>query len=180
VKPSAVELDALRAKYAEMLRLRLLHASDHEPDPRRDLAALAARFPGALREIDSLSLDEIRKRIGALEAAAHDRSRVEPWMTALALFHALTRGVLLAKRWLAGRKHVDARTRAAFAAAARTLAFPDDARAWTDDLARVAAPPSGRVTNLVFERVAVKMGTSVGEARALVFGPPRRGSGRRR
>ena len=63
------DLTDLRAKYEEILRLRLLHGTGDEPDPRRAMAALAGRFPGALRELDDLPLPEIRARIEALRAA---------------------------------------------------------------------------------------------------------------
>ena len=73
---------------------------------RERMAELAARFPGALREIDDLELGIIRDRIGQLEAVLHGGGRVERWMEAVGLFHALARGALRAKRWLAGRKTV--------------------------------------------------------------------------
>ena len=163
-------LDDLRAKYEEMLRLRVAHASPDEPDPRRAMAALASRFPGALREIDELTLDDIRARIGAIDRAALEPTSVATWMTAQASFHALMRGALSAKRWLAGKKTIDRATRDAFAREARTLAFGDDATAWIDDLAAIAAPPCGRVTDLVVDRVAQRLGVPTREARVLVFG----------
>src|ERR1700730_14264997 len=103
-------LQDLRSKYATMLAMRLAHdaGGEDEADVRRRLARLASRFPGALREIDDLDLDEIRRRLGALDAVLEGRGEVEPWMEAIVLFHALARGALCAKRWLAGRKRVDA------------------------------------------------------------------------
>lgn len=157
-----------------MLRLRELHGRDDEPEPRADMVALASRFPGALREIDELPIDELRRRIDELTAALADASRVTAWMTAQMRFHALTRGALCAKRWLAGRKQVDAGVIAAFERASAELCWPDDARAWADDLARIAAPPRGRVTDLVFERIAAELSISTTEARKLVFGEGRR------
>jgi hypothetical protein len=168
------ELGELRTKYEEMRRLRLAHeAGDPEP-PREAMAALAARFPGALREIDELPLAEIHARIASLGNAEAGRINVTMWMEATSLFHAMTRGALSVKRWLAGRKHVDAETRAAFEAAAPTLSHADDARAWADDLQRIARPPRGRVTDLVYERIAAAMHVTPREARILVFGLTRR------
>src|SRR5262249_27008222 len=103
-------LEQLRFKYAEMLSMRLAHESGNE-DPaqaRRRRASLAAQFPGALREIDDLELVVIRERIGQLDAALRGEGPLEPWMRAVGLFHALARGALHAKRWLAGRKAIDA------------------------------------------------------------------------
>jgi hypothetical protein len=164
-------LEELRAKYAEMLAMRLEHASGAE-DPaavRRRMGTLAARFPGALREIDDLELEEIQRRIAALDDVLAERRPADAWMEAVALFHALARGALVAKRWLAGRKRVDARTEAAFAESLSELPFGRDAGAWGGELARVASPPGGRLTALVFVRLARVLGVSEREARRLVF-----------
>jgi hypothetical protein len=173
--PRAV-VEELRSKYVEMLAMRVEHASGDEDEDavRPRMAELAARFPGALREIDDLELDEIRGRVSALNAVLGGEREPEPWMTAVVRFHALTRGALCAKRWLAGRKHVDASVRAAFERAVPQLAFPDDARGWASDLARIASPPRGRVTSVVFSRLARELGTNEREVRRLVFGVPRR------
>ncbi len=161
-------LEQLRAKYAEMLSMRLAHASGVESKARarRRMAELASRFPGALREIDELELAVIRDRIRRLDAALHGESGVERWMEAVGLFHSLARGALQAKRWLAGRKTVDATT---------VLEYESDVvdMTWRSELARIAAPPRGRIMDLVFTRVAETLGTTELEARSLVFGPAR-------
>jgi hypothetical protein len=167
-------IDDLSRKYEEILRLRIAHASPSEPDPRRDMAQLASRFPGALREIDELSLEDIRARLRALTLAADEPSSASSWMIAVARFHELARGALSAKRWLAGRKVVDDVTRSAFLLDLATLPWPREARDWADDLHRVAAPPRGRVTDLVYERIARDLGVTLAEARVLVFGISRR------
>lgn len=174
MRTSRLELAELKEKYVEMRRLRLEHAAGTEQDPRRHMAALASRFPGSLREIDELPLEEIERRVTALAEAEHDEARVEPWMHATSRFHALTRGALCTKRWLAGRKTVDEEVSRAFHAAAGTLCYGVEARAWQDDLARLAAPPRGRVTDLVYEKISAEMGISEEDARKLVFGPGRR------
>jgi hypothetical protein len=172
----SVTLLELRAKYAEMLSMRLEHAAGTEDleRVRGRMAELASRFPGALRELDDLTLDEIRARVHGLDAALGGTAEAEPWMEAAARFHALARGALAVKRWLAGRKRIDAAVERAFAHAAPTFAFPDDARRWTHALARVASPPRGRVMDAVFARLAEELGTSERAARRLVFGTPRR------
>jgi hypothetical protein len=174
-------LEDLRRKYAEMLEMRLSHeAGDEEPSTVRvRMARLASRFPGALRELDDLELNEIRRCVAQLDAVLQGTLEVEPWMQAVAMFHALARGALCAKRWLAGRKPVDLQLRLAFAEALPTLRFPEEARAWVQDLERVASPPFGRVTDLVLSRVALELGTTDWHARTLVFGLPRRARARR-
>ena len=165
-------LEELRHKYAELLAMRSTHAS--EAEARARMAALASRFPGALRELDDLELAEIARRSAALDAVLDATGQLEGWMEATALFHALARGALCAKRWLLGRKRVDVAVERAYEAAVTALPFPDDARAWASDLARIASPPRGRVTDAVFARVALELGTSERQARLLVFGVPRR------
>jgi hypothetical protein len=173
------DLEALRAKYEEMLRLRLAHdAGDDDADPRavqRAMASLASRFPGSLREIDDLPLHTIRARIDELRAA-EDAGRASPWMEATHLFHALTRGALCAKRWLGGRKPaaIDDGARLTFESEASSLCWGEDALAWRDDLVRLASPPRGRVTDLVYERIAALLAMTEAEVRLLVFGLNRR------
>lgn len=179
-------LEQLRRKYSEMLSMRLDHDSGAETEARarQRMAELASRFPGALREIDELELVAIRQRIERLEAALRGDAPVERWMEAVGLFHSLARGALWAKRWLAGRKTVDAVTVSQYESDVGARALPDaaedtgalaDERAWTNELARIAAPPRGRIMDLVFARLARTLGTTEREARHLVFGAPRRG-----
>ncbi|HXN33523.1 MAG TPA: hypothetical protein VN894_16755 [Polyangiaceae bacterium] len=170
-------LEGLRSKYREILALRLAGDPGDEGDAtmRKRMAELASRFPGALRELDDLELGEIRGRTAALDAVLREGTGIEPWMEASILFHALARGALCAKRWLVGRKRVDAEVERAYAASATGLAFPDEARAWASDLASIASPPQGRVTQAVFSRVAHLLGTTDREAKRLVFGSRRRG-----
>jgi hypothetical protein len=169
-------LEELRDKYATMLAMRRRHDAGEEDlaEAKQQMTRLAARYPGALREIDELPLDEIERRIAQLEQTMQGVLPVEPWMRALARFHELARGALCAKRWLAGRKHVDAGIERAFAAELPSLAFPEDAGAWAGELDRIAAPPRGRVTDAVFARVARELGTSDQAARRLAFGAPRK------
>jgi len=179
-------LEQLRSKYGEMLSMRMAHDSGTESAARarERMAALASRFPGALREIDALELGVIRDRIARLDAALRGETAVERWMEAVGLFHALARGALRAKRWLAGRKTVDPATALEYESdVAEALddprppadgALAADALAWAGELAHIAAPPRGRVMDLVFARIARTLGTTEVEARHLVFGPPRR------
>jgi hypothetical protein len=166
----------LHAKYVEMLAMRLEDGSpgDDEATVRARMAKLASRFPGALREVDELELDVIRDRIARLEVALTDGARVERWMVAVALFHSLTRGALSAKRWLGGRKTVAPGLVLAYVAEITAAgAVSASALAWVDDLDRIASPPRGRITDLVYARIAQALETSEEEVRALVFGARR-------
>ena len=131
----------------------------HDPRPR--LSALAEKFPGALREIDTLTMDEIDARIDALVHAEREPSSAAQWIHAMDRFHALTRGVLFVKRALAEN---------GTAAAAHFLDdAPDEARAWRDDVARIASPPRGRLMDLVYERLARELATTTRDAKKLIF-----------
>jgi hypothetical protein len=175
---------ALREKYARMLALRVAHARAKddpgfvEPDPRREMAALAARFPGALREIDALPLATIRGRVAALDAVLRGDAGAEPWMVAQAAFHRLARGALAAKRWLASERRTASSHAGALADVRATFladaSLDGDARAWADDLGALARPPRGRLLPLVYARAAAELGATPAEIRALVFPPKRR------
>jgi len=156
--------------------MRLEHASGVEDTSRvrARMATLARQFPGALREIDDLELDEIHRRIERLDAILHGSGEPDAWMEAVGAFHALARGALAVKRWLDGRKKVDATVEAAFAADLRRALLPEEVRGWASDLARIAAPPGGRVTDLVLARVADQLGITPREVRRLIFGRRRR------
>jgi hypothetical protein len=169
----------LREKYVEMLSMRLSDSTDAQSDAqlaqvRARMSALAARFPGSLRELDDLEISEIRRRISELDAVLSGTSEVEPWMQAIALFHRLARGALWAKRWLRGRRSVNASLEAAYAADAETLGFARDALAWSTELAAIARPPGGRVMRLVHARVGRALGVTELEAQRMVFGLPRK------
>jgi len=163
------ELRALRRKYVEIVRLREQALRDPTLDPRREMAALALEFPGALREADEIPMDELLRRVDALAATEAGTGAVAPWMHAIARFHALTRGALCAKRWLRGRKAVDATLLPTFDREVHALCYGVDAAAWREALPELANPPRGRVTELVFERLGVELGVGAPEARALVF-----------
>jgi hypothetical protein len=171
------DLAALRTKYEEMLRLRAAASAGVAGDPRREMAALATRFPGALREIDDLPLDTIRERVRDLHDAEKGGTVAE-WMTATHLFHSLTRGALCAKRWLGGRRSIDEATLAEFDRDADALNWGEDTRGWRADLPSLASPPRGRLTELVYRRVGSVLGMNAESARTLIFGAPRRGGAR--
>jgi hypothetical protein len=160
------ELRALARKYSVMRALRDAGAPDERAEDRRALRALAAEFPGALRELDTLPTDEIDHRRGALEAAAAGGPRA-PWMDWLAAYHAEMRLALALKRRLAGGRALDA---AALAEAAAESGLPvDDAHALA-----VAAPPHGRLNVVVFARLAARFGAPAKTIWDALF-PPRKG-----
>jgi hypothetical protein len=179
INPSQEQLRSLRDKYERILALRRDHAraredaSFVEPDPRADMASLAEEFPGALRELDMLPLRVLAARLDALTTAERSPGRTEPWMLAQSLFHRYARGALVTKRWLGGKKRITEATREAFIAALPDLPRSADAALFVDALEDVASPPRGRVMDLVHARVALHLGVTATEVRALVFAPRR-------
>jgi hypothetical protein len=176
---TAVELARLAAKYRRMGELRRAflarqagRADDHRAragvggereEDRRALRALAAEWPGALRELDTLPTDEIDGRAAALERAAA-ASSPEPWMEWLLAYHALMRAVLRLKAG-GGRLSPSELQRIA-----EETGVPVDA-----ELARaVADPPHGRLMVVVFERLSARFGVGRRALWDALF-PPRRG-----
>ena len=170
--------------------MRLAHESGDEERsssaPER-MAELASRFPGASREIDDLELDAIRDRIRQLDAALRGDERGRAWMEAVGLFHALARGALWAKRWLAGRKtidsprprireRVDERRRRRARSSTPCVAAPTRSPGRASSRAS-PRPRAGRIMDLVFARVARTLGTT--ERRGASPGLRTRPSGRR-
>jgi len=160
-------LRALARKYEIMSELRasLPPAVEPSADDRARLRALAAEFPGALRELDTLATDEIARRRDALTAAAAGGA-VEDWMHWLDGYHAHMRAALAIKRALTGGAIAPDEQQAI----ARASGVP------VDDVfvAAVAAPPHGRLNVVVFDRLAAATGVSAKTIWDTLF-PPRKG-----
>ncbi len=89
-------LAALLAKYQKLLRLRRAREAG-EPLPERALfVELATAFPGALYELEHLTLAELSRRVEALGLARSGAPA--PWMVAQLGFHELLRAGLAHRR----------------------------------------------------------------------------------
>ena len=153
----------LRAKYEEMRELRRTDDGSYDPLPR--MRALAAKFPGALREIDTLTLDEITARIEALTKAERDPSHAAPWMRAQSRFHALTREALGARaKTLAGSKGAHSPLVDARGAQATSAETALEGEALEQEKQR------GLLTR-VYATLAQELSLAPHEAKALVFTP---------
>ena len=148
----------LLEKYTEIVRLRDAPGRGALPDPTPALRALAARFPGALRELDRLSRPALNAIVAALSAEAIAPAEMARFRTVHS-FHVALRGALVGKRWLA-ENGADER----FAHAD----LPPEALAWRDDIALLRRPPHGKLTNAVVERLARLEGIDEAEVRARV------------
>lgn len=159
---------SLRGKYREIKRLRDEHAAHasgpgvlgEARDPKRDMAALARRFPGALRELDELPMAVVEARLAALDLAIA-ASTVPQWAALQLGYHGTFRAVLRIKR-SAGRL----RDLSALEAALDDLRAQahDDEPIWADldprSLASIVRPAGGRLHPWVLAHVARIFGVS--------------------
>jgi hypothetical protein len=154
---SEEELRALARKYEVLARMRRDRERDGSIAARAELRALAREFPGALRELDTVPMDEIDRRTRALGEAAQGAAAVEAWMIWMTAYHATMRAALFVK-----------------ARVARSLALSDDlartvAEKATAHLGQpidetfvrtVASPPRGRLNAFVFDRLGQEFGVA--------------------
>jgi hypothetical protein len=152
--PSVDELRALSRKYETLAKLRRERERDRSQPTPGVLRALAREFPGALRELDTVALDEIDRRRHALSDAA-DGGTIEPWMAWMAAYHAAMRAALSVKARVA-------RSASLSDALARTLAADASRRSGlsVDEafVRAVASPPDGRLNVVVFRRLGREFG----------------------
>ncbi len=169
---NAAGVRELREKYVEMRAMRIEDASGRGGDPRARMRALAARFPGALREIDELPLATIERRIEDLERVIDGAMAPPRWARALAEYHGFMR-VALAVRRHAGRGRERGR---ALAWVEQYRPGPDEpsAEALRAGLDHVLRPPNGRLSRWVLALLAERHGGSAAELEAEVFPSTRR------
>jgi len=151
--PSAAALRALARKYARLSAWRDRRDAAGLPATRDELRALAAEFPGCLRELDTLGAAELGRRAAACAAAAADATAAEPWMAWIDGYHALVRRAFAAREARAG------------------AAPPAD-----DPFEQaVLAPPGGRMGVVVMRALAERFGVPASAIAAALL-PVRRPS----
>jgi hypothetical protein len=152
--PGAPALAALADKYRALALLRRAKARGEPPPNKAFFRTLAARFPGALRELDTVPLADLDDRADALERAARDPAAFQPWMGWLHGYHAWMRAALALKPRLAALAlDADLAARLAGEISNRTGLAVDPAFVHA-----VAAPPGGRVRTVVLACVAREYG----------------------
>jgi hypothetical protein len=154
--PSGEELLALARKYQSIAELRRAREAGGDVAPRAVLRALAREFPGALKELDTLPMDDIEHRVRALSLAAKG-ANVEPWMKWMIAYHATMRAALFVKARVARAPLLANKiVRETAAQATQRSGLPIDEAF----VRAVAAPPKGRLNWVVFERLAAELGTT--------------------
>lgn len=133
-------LRELAEKYRTLLAWRAQKQRDGSEPDRAELRALARQFPGALRELEVLSIETLEQRERELDACARGEREAALWMLAIESFH----------RWM----------RVALRAKARSSSETRDESAATDEAAFVQsllARDTNRLRTIVIERVAVEL-----------------------
>jgi hypothetical protein len=140
-----------------MLALRRAAAGNESRD---ELRALAAEFPGALRELDRTPTEELERRLRACEG---DGDGV--WVAWMARYHVLVRAALAAKR--GGARSADG--------ASADVAGADGASAdvASADVASADASGARRINDAVFAQLERETGVAAADLRRALF-PPRR------
>jgi hypothetical protein len=147
------DLRALARKYERLAGWRSQRDGGSSAT-RDELRALAAEFPGCLRELDTLGAQELARRALACAGAVAGTTSPEPWMAWIAGYHELMRRAFAAR---------DRRARG-------------EARETDDDFERaVLSPPGGRMAVVVLRALAARFGTPAATIAAALF-PVRRPS----
>jgi hypothetical protein len=146
IPTATVSASDLRRKYDLLVELR----EGRRPGARDCLRALAAEFPGALRELDALPLEALCARRAAL-----DDVPPAPWVAWIAGYHGLMRVTLGLKRVMPARRELEETRVTALANEASTQwgARLDEAF-----VRAVQRPPRGRLGPLVFEVLGARFG----------------------
>lgn len=152
---------ALARKYAALVALRHRRDAGGDPAGGGALRALAAEFPGCLRELDTLGLAELERRA----RACADEACAEAWIEWIGAYHALMRGALAVRAPSAG----DRAALAVVASRAAGLSLDEGF------VAAVLAPPHGRVSVVVLRALAARFGVPAPEIATALF-PVRRPS----
>lgn len=180
----------LLQKYDLLVELRLSPAG--RTQVRRDaMRRIAARFPGALREWDSLPLGELQRRRAvvarAVDEARHGQpaqaDRAEPWLRYTLDLHAHLGRILELRRFARSRRQQGWAADAILAAwhvqqgAAAAAGDPGGPGELGDPggpltvarLERICAPEGGRLTAVVFADLAERHGVQVGDIKRAIY-----------
>ena len=157
----ASELHALSRKYALLGELR----RRHDEQPPAELGPLAREFPGALRELDALPLEEIDRRSISVEQALGG-GPTEALLEWISAYHTLMRAVLAIKHRLGGRRQLPRDEALTLAdSAAHEFGVLCD----VELVVAIASPPNGRLNEVVFLRLSRTFGVSPARLRTALF-----------
>ena len=159
---------ALADKYRVMRRMRDEAQLCEMAAARRDMAALAARFPGALRELDELPPALLETRLHAIEVAI-EQAEPQRWMLLQAGYHGFMRAALRIRRLIRAYDGPLSLLELAGACYVPAEDEPPLARFGQAELGVIAKPPGGRLNPWVFAQVARDHDTSPEAVRSALF-----------
>jgi hypothetical protein len=158
----------LADKYRVILRLRGSARPGDAAQARAEMAALAARFPGALRELDQLPQALIVARLVAIESAL-TAEVPEPWMLVQGSYHGFMRAALRIRRLWPLRNGSRSQTPLAAMGYQAAEDEPPVERLGLEELAAISRPPEGRLTLWVLAQVALDHGITSDEVHGALF-----------
>lgn len=165
--PTPQVLRGLLAKYLEIKRLREEDAAGEAGDPKPAMAALAARYPGALRELDRRTMGDLEARVSALTEALAQRRAPVLWMRLWSDYHGFMRVALrLRQQRFRGVEAVWARLQTHYRPAPDEPSLGQLADA---GIAELLHPPGGRLNAWVYAQVGKRHGLSPERVEALLF-----------
>jgi len=166
MEPTPVDLAELAEKYRTLAEMRRRELAGHPPREDAHYRAIARKYPGALKELDQLELDEIDRREKELALAART-GEVVLWMRVVHAYHGFLRAALKVK--LAYRREKKGGTDALSGAALAVLASDEAGFAITEsEIEELLLPGRCRVVPAATVFVAARTGASLGEVRAVL------------
>jgi hypothetical protein len=162
-------VSGLRDKYREIKRLREAEGRADNRTARAQMAALAQRFPGALRELDRLPLHVIDERLTLLERSLECDEPLPSWAPLQISYHGLMRAALRIKRMFAG--HGGAANALSELASRYVPAADEPPLASLDGpaLEAILAPTAGRLNPWAHSWVAAQHNVSIERVRDAFF-----------
>ena len=152
-------------KYEEILSIRRRPSGTESADIADAMRSLSSRFPGALRELQSLSLATVEARLK--DASEMLAGRVEhPWLRWMHEYHEQLRVALAIKAELGGRRLLT-ENEAETCAMKLSLQRGCECKAqWVHSIAR---PAGGRLSHWACARVEERLGLESGTLGRTLF-----------
>lgn len=167
--PSRDSLTALLQKYETLAALRRDRAEGKPLPPASRFKALAASFPGALRELDTLPLEVIEERVVSIRRAV-EGAPMDPWIPWMLGYHALGRAAIRIRIGAAGQRDIaDDRANELAEDASSHAGIPVDVAF----VRSVLSPPGGRIFAVVLSRLGDVFGERVEVLRRALLTRPR-------
>jgi hypothetical protein len=96
IEPGIEDLAELAKKYGTLAEMRRRELAGLPPREDAHYRSIARRFPGALKELDQLELEEIDRRAAELALAART-AEIALWMRVVYAYHGFLRAALKVK-----------------------------------------------------------------------------------